>query len=216
MQCRMKLLIYADVTMEIMLVMGSVIAQRKLRVFCWHDMRLWILIIEVQQEVRKYEPGAEALLSESVSLSLSLSADVEHTHIHTHFKLLLQSPNTFRDSSSQTYNYSFASSFCLNPNTEVRCWAQSLSCSFQFSECGWGFIFSCCVMPCLTRNEWLTLSFQKVVNQFRLSLKTLKTQPFQQMLILNVISVHALWGGDHRPPLYVWQTRTLWPKNSKI
>jgi len=29
-------------------------------------------------------------------------------------------------------------------------------------------------------------------------------------------SVHALWGGDHRPPLYDWQTRTVWPKNIKI
>jgi len=29
-------------------------------------------------------------------------------------------------------------------------------------------------------------------------------------------SVHALWGGDHSPPLYDWQTRTVWPKNIKI
>jgi len=29
-------------------------------------------------------------------------------------------------------------------------------------------------------------------------------------------SVHALWGGDHRPPLYDWQTQTVWPKNIKI
>jgi len=29
-------------------------------------------------------------------------------------------------------------------------------------------------------------------------------------------SVHALWGGDHRPPLNDWQTRTVWPKNIKI
>jgi len=29
-------------------------------------------------------------------------------------------------------------------------------------------------------------------------------------------SVHVLWGGDHRPPLYDWQTRTVWPKDIKI
>jgi len=29
-------------------------------------------------------------------------------------------------------------------------------------------------------------------------------------------SVHALRGGDHRPPLYDWQTRTVWLKNIKI
>jgi len=29
-------------------------------------------------------------------------------------------------------------------------------------------------------------------------------------------SVHALWGGDHRPALYDWQTRTVWPKAIKI
>jgi len=29
-------------------------------------------------------------------------------------------------------------------------------------------------------------------------------------------SVHALWGGDHRPALYDWQIRTVWPKNIKI
>jgi len=29
-------------------------------------------------------------------------------------------------------------------------------------------------------------------------------------------SVHALWGGDHRPPLYDCQTRTVWSKNIKI
>jgi len=29
-------------------------------------------------------------------------------------------------------------------------------------------------------------------------------------------SVHALSGGDHRPPLYDWQTRPVWPKNIKI
>jgi len=29
-------------------------------------------------------------------------------------------------------------------------------------------------------------------------------------------SVLALWGGDHRPALYDWQTRTVWPKNIKI
>jgi len=28
-------------------------------------------------------------------------------------------------------------------------------------------------------------------------------------------SVDALWGGDHRPPLYDWQTRTVWPENIK-
>jgi len=28
--------------------------------------------------------------------------------------------------------------------------------------------------------------------------------------------VHALWGGDHRPALYDWQTWTVWPKNIKI
>jgi len=29
-------------------------------------------------------------------------------------------------------------------------------------------------------------------------------------------SVHALRGGDHKPALYDWQTRTVWPKNIKI
>jgi len=35
------------------------------------------------------------------------------------------------------------------------------------------------------------------------------------MFNLN-FSVHAHWGGPHRPPLYDWQTRTVWPKNIKI
>jgi len=29
-------------------------------------------------------------------------------------------------------------------------------------------------------------------------------------------SVHALWGGPHKSPLYDWQTRTVWPKYIKI
>jgi len=29
-------------------------------------------------------------------------------------------------------------------------------------------------------------------------------------------SVHVLWVGDHLPPLYDWQARTVGPKNIKI
>jgi len=30
------------------------------------------------------------------------------------------------------------------------------------------------------------------------------------------LSVHALWGGPHRPALYDWWTRTVWLKISKL